>query len=254
MEEGSQGGRGARLELWPLWAVPLGLGCPLGFLSTLDGYHHFLHARQFPFVYAASWVEYAPPMLAIVLVVWLALRAVARSPAAVARAQWVVLALGRAIAGVVLGDAAVSWLHAVAPSIAPTVPLTVLALGATIAALALTARAPQPGPLLRLSRRLAIVSAIVTVVLLPIEAAQTALATRKQPALAQLAHGDKPDVVLVTIDTFAANHTSLYGYQRETTPRLTQFARGATVFDRFYANSNFTSPTTASFLYGVRAW
>src|SRR5690349_8283333 len=113
-EEGIQGGRGARLELWPLWAVPLGLWCPLEFVSIADGYHHFLRLRQFPFVYAASWAEHALPLVAVVALVWLALRVVARSPETIARAQWAVLAMGRAIAGVVLGDVALNWLHAVA--------------------------------------------------------------------------------------------------------------------------------------------
>src|SRR6185503_5412426 len=62
------------------------------------------------------------------------------------------------------------------------------------------------------------------------------------------------DVVLITIDTLAANHMSLYGYERDTTPRLDALAQQATTFDRFYANSNFTTPSTASFLYGVRSW
>src|SRR5690349_24804487 len=96
-EEGIQGGRGARLELWPLWAVPLGLWCPLEFVSILDGYHHFLHARQFPFVYAASWVEHALPVIAVVALLWLVLRIVARSPGMVARAQWIVIAVARTI-------------------------------------------------------------------------------------------------------------------------------------------------------------
>ena len=253
-EEGIQGGRGARLELWPLWAVPLGLWCPLEFVSILDGYHHFLHARQFPFVYAASWVEHALPVIAVVALLWLVLRIVARSPGVVARAQWIVIAVARTIMGAVMADVALNWLHAVAPGHVPAIPIRTLALGAAVFAIALTVRVPHAGTLLRLSRRVAILSAILTMLLLPIEAIETALGNRKQPALAELRHGDKPDVVLITIDTFAANHTSLYGYGRKTTPRLDQFAQGATVFDRFYANSNFTSPTTASFMYGVRAW
>ena len=82
------------------------------------------------------------------------------------------------------------------------------------------------------------------------------LATR--PTGSQQAHAapdpKRPDVVLVTIDTFAAGHSSLYGYQRDTTPALAALATQATVFDRFYANANFTTSAVASFLLGTRPW
>ncbi len=64
----------------------------------------------------------------------------------------------------------------------------------------------------------------------------------------------RPHIVLITIDTLAANHASLYGYGRPTTPNLERLAREATVFERFYANSNFTTATVNSFIHGVRPW
>jgi arylsulfatase A-like enzyme len=64
----------------------------------------------------------------------------------------------------------------------------------------------------------------------------------------------RPNIVLVTIDTFSARHSSVYGYTRETTPALEQLARQASTFTAFYANSNFTNPGVNSLLYGVRPW
>jgi len=63
-----------------------------------------------------------------------------------------------------------------------------------------------------------------------------------------------PDIVLLTIDTLAANHASLYGYSRPTTPRLDELAKHANVFERFYANSNFTASSINSIVNGSRPW
>jgi len=63
-----------------------------------------------------------------------------------------------------------------------------------------------------------------------------------------------PNIVLITIDALAANHLSLYGYPRTTSPNLERLAGEADTFDRYYANSNFTTPTVNSFINGVRPW
>jgi arylsulfatase A-like enzyme len=60
-----------------------------------------------------------------------------------------------------------------------------------------------------------------------------------------------PDVILISIDTLAAKDMSLYGYALPTTPKLAAFAERAYVFDNFFANSNWTTPTVASFLTGL---
>jgi arylsulfatase A-like enzyme len=55
-----------------------------------------------------------------------------------------------------------------------------------------------------------------------------------------------PNVVLITIDTLRADHCSLYGYGRPTTPFLEELARRATVFENAYAPSSWTAPSMAS--------
>jgi arylsulfatase A-like enzyme len=64
----------------------------------------------------------------------------------------------------------------------------------------------------------------------------------------------RPNVVILTMDALSAQHMSLYGYSRPTTPQLARFARGAMVFDHAYANANFTTPGIASILTGTRPW
>ncbi len=60
----------------------------------------------------------------------------------------------------------------------------------------------------------------------------------------------KPNIILVTVDTLAAQDMSLYGYPLETTPKLDRFAQASHVFDHFFANSNFTTPAVVSMLTG----
>jgi len=63
-----------------------------------------------------------------------------------------------------------------------------------------------------------------------------------------------PDVYLITADALAADDTSLYGYYRPTTPHLDRFANYSFTFDYYFANSNFTAPTTTSIETGKLPW
>ena len=60
-----------------------------------------------------------------------------------------------------------------------------------------------------------------------------------------------PNIVLIVMDTVRADHLSVYGYGRRTTPNLERFARQATVYARAYAPSNMTLPTHASVFTGL---
>ncbi len=53
-------------------------------------------------------------------------------------------------------------------------------------------------------------------------------------ARATAASGTGWNVVLVTIDTLRADHLGIYGYKRDTSPKIDAFARGAFVFDAAY--------------------
>lgn len=62
----------------------------------------------------------------------------------------------------------------------------------------------------------------------------------------------RPDLLLVSIDTLRADHLSLYGYDRPTSPRLEAWARdAATVFRRVVAPAPWTLPSHATMLTGL---
>ncbi|WP_224957463.1 sulfatase-like hydrolase/transferase [Geomonas subterranea] len=58
----------------------------------------------------------------------------------------------------------------------------------------------------------------------------------------------KNNIILITFDALSASDMSLYGYPRDTTPNMNDFARSAFVFDRMFSNSNHTSPSVCSIL------
>jgi arylsulfatase A-like enzyme len=60
-----------------------------------------------------------------------------------------------------------------------------------------------------------------------------------------------PDILLITMDTVRADHLSVYGYERDTTPNLRRLAQEATVYTRAIATSDFTLPTHASIFTGL---
>jgi len=65
------------------------------------------------------------------------------------------------------------------------------------------------------------------------------------------ARPNRPNVVLICIDTLRADHLGLYGYSRNTSPRIDGFAADALVFERAYATAPFTSPSVVSILTGL---
>ncbi|MEO8587229.1 MAG: sulfatase [Acidobacteriota bacterium] len=78
-------------------------------------------------------------------------------------------------------------------------------------------------------------------------------APREAVTAAGAAGARGPNVLLVTLDTVRADHLSLYGYPRDTTPRLRHFAESATIYARAIAPSNMTLATHASLFTGRAA-
>ena len=60
-----------------------------------------------------------------------------------------------------------------------------------------------------------------------------------------------PDVLLVTIDTLRADHTSLHGYERRTTPVLESLAAEGVWLSNAYAPTSTTAPSVASLMTSV---
>src|SRR5262245_52765647 len=62
---------------------------------------------------------------------------------------------------------------------------------------------------------------------------------------------ERVPIILFSVDTLAARHTSLHGYARATTPHLEELARESVVFERCLANAPFTWPSYASQFTGL---
>jgi len=60
-----------------------------------------------------------------------------------------------------------------------------------------------------------------------------------------------PNIIMMVWDTVRADHLSLYGYSRPTTPFLDKLAPNSVVFDRAYAAAPWTTPSHASFFTGL---
>jgi arylsulfatase A-like enzyme len=61
----------------------------------------------------------------------------------------------------------------------------------------------------------------------------------------------KPNLILFGIDSLRRDHMSLYGYNRMTTPHITEFARGGTVFEQLFSPSIPTTPGYSSMFTGM---
>jgi arylsulfatase A-like enzyme len=60
----------------------------------------------------------------------------------------------------------------------------------------------------------------------------------------------KPDIVFLVLDTHRADRMSCYGYPRDTTPHIDEFAEGATLFERAVVPAQWTIPSHASLFTG----
>ncbi len=62
---------------------------------------------------------------------------------------------------------------------------------------------------------------------------------------------DRPNIVLIALDTVRADHLSLYGYQRPTAPSLERSSRHGVVFENAIAPSSWTLASHASIMTGL---
>ena len=60
-----------------------------------------------------------------------------------------------------------------------------------------------------------------------------------------------PNIILISLDTLRADHLSLYGYSRKTSPQLDEFAKSATVFSRAQTTAPWTLSAHASLFTGL---
>lgn len=56
----------------------------------------------------------------------------------------------------------------------------------------------------------------------------------------------KKNILLIVVDTLRQDHLGTYGYERDTSPNIDQFAEESVVFERAYSHSPWTMPSVAS--------
>jgi len=61
---------------------------------------------------------------------------------------------------------------------------------------------------------------------------------------------ERPNVILIVMDTLRADRMDVYGYDRPTTPHLAELGKRGTVYERAYSSASWTWPSTASILTG----
>lgn len=248
-----------RLALWPIFAAVIGIGFPVLALLSVDGWLKYLRVWEVVVPYATALVFFGFLLAVLLGLVRILASAFCRLAPTFPKAaiNALVLALARAVALFAMVYLGIRWFEAVsgddvilqgAARLLVVVSIVALAVGCTVAA-------RSPGPLLIVGRRIAGASMVLSLLVVAGTAAWSAVqsAPRTAPAAADKAR--HADVILISIDTLSAPHMSLYGHERPTSPRLDELAtQGAVVFDRFYANSNFTTPGIASMLTGTRPW
>ncbi len=60
-----------------------------------------------------------------------------------------------------------------------------------------------------------------------------------------------PPIILITVDTLRADHLSVYGYARDTSPHLADFARRSTLYSKARSPAAWTLPAHASLFTGL---
>ena len=169
-------------------------------------------------------------------------------------ATWVIPRLARPLAGLTS-----TWFAAVVVALAPwllsqpfadatwSVKRTVFAVALVLAAALATAVRRAA-----ISERANGWGSATAAVVLALAGALLPQSTLERPSRAPHRSGG-PNVVIVSLDTVRADHTSAYGYERDTTPFLREFAREATLYANSYAASDFTLPSHASLFTGQYA-
>jgi arylsulfatase A-like enzyme len=127
--------------------------------------------------------------------------------------------------------------------------VSLIALGALAGIAALWHRLRSERPIV-MRRKAATVVAVSAVFWGLAEMSSTGTKARANQAPSQSTPGT-PNILLITMDTVRADHLSVYGYERDTTPYLRKFAGGATVYTNAVAASDMTLPSHASIFTGL---
>jgi len=236
----------------PLWAL-LGFALPISFARQLEPALYQLRPLELLPLYATEWLLLAFLGVALVAGVALCEEVVTRArrsgrPGRVAEAAFILVV----VTTVVLGALSLWSEYGPVPGVAARRTLLVVAY--LLAAMAYR-RWPRFRPydeIAGAARAMGLLGLLTVASLALLPANPLRIPAVSAAALASA--GSRPNVVLITIDTLSAQHMSLYGAPRATTPRLDAFAHTAVVFDAFRSNGNFTTAGISSILTGTRPW
>src|SRR6185295_1061170 len=78
-----------------------------------------------------------------------------------------------------------------------------------------------------------------------------ALPITSRPTIEPAPPRERPDVILITVDALRADHLSLYGYAKLTSPVLDEFAGHAAVFTNAITQAPYTKAAIASLMSGL---
>jgi arylsulfatase A-like enzyme len=126
----------------------------------------------------------------------------------------------------------------------------VLLLAAGLAWRAASAAVSFSSAFARLVRATVWPAAIVVGVLAVVASALPVIAERRAIAQLPAASPERPNVLLIVLDTVRAQSMSLHGYARDTTPSINRFAARGMVFDGAFSTAPWTLPSHASMFTG----
>ncbi len=249
---------------WRTAALPciavLGIVLPLTFPSLIDQYLYEFRPIELIPIYATIWLILAALTLPCFIAAGLVLKGFESGRAAPLRLAYRaacigLLALAVAVVVETLLYATLTWLQTFNIRLGDPGGTGWMSLALLIGVLvAIAPRARLVTDKVRLLALIGTVAGALSLVSLPVFGWKSAARVSSPTSAASTGRPSRPHIILLTIDALSAQHMSLYGAKRPTTPSLDAFARGATVFDRFYANANFTTPGIASILTGTLPW
>jgi arylsulfatase A-like enzyme len=247
-----------RTGLFPAFAL-LGVALPIAVLIWIDRYLYYLRPLELIPTYGTAWLVLAACVIPFALLCSLFLKILDRLPSLrTVRSGFAILLVGLSAAAIVaaLAYGVLVWartfgllvdIHLYKGLVAASV--------LTGALIAITRRGREALNSLYSVAKYGTALGALSLACLPFTGWRNEARPlpADPPAVAANPHS-KPNVLLVTIDALSAQHMSLYGASRPTTPNLEAFARAATTFDRAYANANFTTAGTSSILTATRPW
>jgi arylsulfatase A-like enzyme len=247
-----------RTAALPLFAL-LGTALPLYFLTLLEQYLYYLRPIELLPTYGTAWLFLAAPAIPAWLIGGALLKALQASGKTRAVHRWAAMGLvGVAGAAVIAGllYCTLIWMRTfgilVGTSFGGQLALIAAALGVLVS-ITRTGRS-FVARLRRIMAWCTVLGAFSMLTLPLFDWRHESPNDGRRDLPAKPAIRDSPNIVLLTIDTLSAQHMSLYGATRPTTPALAAFGKGAIIFDHAYANSNFTTVGVSSILTGTRPW